>query len=364
MLQPANYGAYAFSIEVALKPGVEQVQSPSFQFKLSSKEAERMRRAFKDIPYDPTGSLEYISAVRRAAYHSFPISILRLLEQQRVSLDPRPYFIVDGLPVDDGVFGSPKFHETGRQFKSGVVSENVLAAFGALIGEPYSVVFEGNELVNNLTPQKDRNMEYTGLGSEVELDYHIENAALRFLSEDDCSPLGLFLLGIRYDQAAPKTGVSDAREALKLLSEEEIELLYGPHYVIRLPYRWRGAFQGATENTGLCPILSGPRNLPRVSCVFYPGMILAVNDRARQAMEKFHQAIRQVSVQVDVVPGRLVYIDNRFAMHSRDRFKPSYDENGCPYRWLQRLFVTQSLWNFRSFQSIGSRIVNPIQTRG
>ncbi|WP_249214390.1 hypothetical protein [Burkholderia cenocepacia] len=34
--------------------------------------------------------------------------------------------------------GSPRFEETGRSFKAGVLSENVLVALSTLAGEPYS----------------------------------------------------------------------------------------------------------------------------------------------------------------------------------------------------------------------------------
>jgi hypothetical protein len=44
-------------------------------------------------------------------------------------------------------------------------------AFASLIGEPYSILFEGGDIVNNLIPTKRAKREYTGLGSEVELDF-------------------------------------------------------------------------------------------------------------------------------------------------------------------------------------------------
>ncbi|MBM3418283.1 MAG: hypothetical protein FJY17_05105 [Bacteroidetes bacterium] len=146
-----------------------------------------------------------------------------------------------------------------------------------------TIYFEGKELVNNLTPQKETKQDYTGLGSEVELDFHIENAALNHMSEDDCSPMALLLLGIRHDNQGPKTNVADSREALKLLSKEDIETLYGENFVLRLPYRWRSAFENSNDNTKLCPMISGPIDLPRISAVCYPDMVLPVNLKAKNA---------------------------------------------------------------------------------
>ena len=90
--------------------------------------------------------------------------------------------------------GSPFPHESGKPFKRGVLSENQLVGLAALTGEPYSSVFEGQGLVVNLVPQKDSKRQLHWRGSEVELDFHTENAALRFMAPEDYSPAGLHCL--------------------------------------------------------------------------------------------------------------------------------------------------------------------------
>ncbi len=350
-------------IKENLAAGVEAAVS-SFEITLSSDEASDIKEGLSMIKYDSHGGDGYVSAVRVAAYKCMPQRILDILEKQKSAKLLSPYFIFNNLPIDSQINGSPSFDETGALFKSGNLSENVICAIAAIIGEPYSIYFEGRELVNNLTPQKDTKHDYTGLGSEVELDLHIENSALKYMSEDDCSPRGMFLLGIRKDINAigPKTFVSDSREALKLLDQNDIETLYGNNFIVRLPYRWRSAFSGGKENTDLSPMISGPISLPRISAVFYPDMVLPVNDRAKKAFDRLYQAMRSVSVGVDITPGKLVYIDNRFVLHSREKYYPTYDQNDRPYRWVQRLFVTSSLWNFRKFTSTsgnGGRVFDP-----
>jgi L-asparagine oxygenase len=326
---------------------------------LSEVEKQHLKDTFTEIQYDIAGSSNYISRIRSRAYQAIPSRIIDLLEEQKSSQCPLPYIIFDNLPLDENIYGSPNFHQTGKECKSGTLTENILCAFGTIIGEPYSIHFEGRELVNNLTPQKDTQHEYTGLGSEVELDFHIENAALNYMGEDDCSPMALLFLGVRYDDKGPKTYVADARKALAFLSEEDINVLYGENFIIRLPYRWRNAFKDGNENTGLCPMISGPLSLPRLSTVFYPDMVLPVNPRARIAFDNLYQAIKKVAIGIDILPGRLVFVDNRFALHSREKFSPSYDENGLPYRWVQRLFLTNNLWSFRAFSRLGDRVFDP-----
>lgn len=163
---------------------------------LSNEEASAIKKGLSSIPYDPYGGIDYMSSIRIAAYRCLPERILNILEQQKNPKNLAPFFVFNNLPIDDEVTGSPSFVETGRTFKSGNLSENIICAIGAILGEPYSIYFEGKELVNNLTPQKNSKNEYTGLGSEVELDLHNENAALKYMSLDDCSPAGMFLFGI------------------------------------------------------------------------------------------------------------------------------------------------------------------------
>ncbi len=331
------------------------------EINLTDEESDQVRSGLNSIAYRPNGEKNYVSAIRIAAYRYLPDRIINLLEKQKSSKEPASSLIFNNLPIDADVTGSPLFSQTGALFKSGNLSENVICAFGAVMGEPYSIYFEGRELVNNLTPQKNTANDYSGLGSEVELDFHIENAALKYMSDDDCSPYGMFLLGIRKDDGGinPKTFVADARKAIKLLSNEDIEILRGNNFIIRLPYRWRDAFSGGSENTDLCPMISGSIDLPRVSAVFYPDMVLPVNDKAKKSFDTFYSAIKSVSKGIVISPGKLVYIDNRFSLHSREKFAPTYDSNGMPFRWVQRLFIAPNLWGFRNFPSIGERVFNP-----
>lgn len=296
-----------------------------------------------------------------------PDRLLAFFENQNDPYNQAPYFIINNIPLDQNIYGSPLSSEASTTFKSGCVSENILCAIGCALGEPYSISFEGRELVNNLTAEKNHKLEYTGLGSEVELDFHIENAALKHTFEDDCSPKGLLLLGIRDEPASsgPYTYVSDARKALELLSNNDKNILRDNNYAIEVPYRWRNAITSDKLPRCDVPIVSGTAELPRISAVFYPGMVTPRNKQAENAYINLYRAVKAVSIGVKIQPGRLVYVNNRFALHARQKFTATYDENGRGYRWIQRLFVTADLWAFRGFrsnQNTSSRVFNPVTT--
>jgi len=329
--------------------------SDSRMMTLTSEERALIQKALAGLKYEPQGGCKYIQNLRMLAYRSFPRRLLKKLEELKGN--DASYFVFDNVPIDR-IYGSPSDEGgCGSACKSGFLSENLLAAVGSVLAEPYSIQAEGASLVNDLVPRADTIFQYTGNGAEVELDLHIENASQVYDVRGDTAPLGLILLGLRNDPyvIGPKTWVADARNALALLSPEEIELLYGQHFVIRQPYRWRQSTKVFRESR-LFPILSGPRSYPRVTAAFYPGMVTAVDEAAHSAYMKFYAELKTSCVPIDICPGRMVYINNRFTLHSRDKFSPSYDGNGQAYRWLQRLFVTNNIWNFRSFKSGDTRV--------
>lgn len=326
---------------------------------LNNEERSKVAKSISEVKYDADGHDQYIAALRYALYSSLPRELLDALSRQRSSVSPYALINVENLPIDDNVTGSPAPGEASIKYKAGNLSENIVVGLSSLIGEPYSIFTEGKEIVANLTPEVKSKAAYDINGSEVELDYHIENSALRFLSSEDCAPVGVALLGVRHDENGPLTRFADTRLALQQLSEKDIKTLYSKNFIIKVPHRWRGAFFGERETTDLSPILTGPKSAPRVSGAFYKDITMSIGERAQEAFNNLHQALKAVEIAVDVRAGSYTYVDNRFAFHSRDKFVSSYDENERPYRWLQRVYVAPNLWNYRSFSCNGYRVYDP-----
>ncbi|MGE6628323.1 TauD/TfdA family dioxygenase [Bacillus pumilus] len=334
----------------------ENSVNKSFIFTLSDEERNFLFNELNQIEYDPTGNTDYITEVRMAAMRALPKGIVKFLNQQKTSLKPAPYIIFENLPTDKEVRFTPDSQDIPLEAKSGFISENLIIAIGSLIGEPYSMFHEGQNIVNNLIPSLKAKKEYTGLGSEFELDFHIENAALKFMGTNNFSPSGLLLTGVNNDPKKPLTRLSDARKALRLLSEQDIEQLSHPLYRIKVPYRWRVSTPVELQETSPSPIIKGTIDLPEVTAAFYPDMVAPINNLAATSLENFRNAIRKVSFGIDVTPGRLVYINNRFTFHSRDAFKPTLDKSGNPIRWLQRIFIAPDLWNHRTLEPVKDRV--------
>lgn len=325
-------------------------------YPLTDNERNQLGAALGKVNYDPQGGQNYITDLRIIADAHLPRRVIDVLANQRTSLNPKPYLIFENLPTDEAVFTTPEAHTFTPAAKSGTLSESLIMTFAGMIGEPYSIQFEGADVVNNLIPKASEKREYTGLGSEVELGFHIENAALKHVENASFSPLGLLLTGVRHDPNGPLTRLADARQAIGLLEEHDVECLSQPLYRIKVPHRWRDQGAYITEPIAM---LSGGLDFPEVSAVFYPDMLEALSKPAADSMARFHHALSQVSIGVDIKPGQLVYIDNRFTLHARDRFVPSLDAMSNPLRWVQRVFVASNLWSHRRLDRVKARVFLP-----
>ncbi|MGF6947798.1 hypothetical protein QF028_000291 [Neobacillus sp. B4I6] len=112
--------------------------------------------------------------------------------------------------------------------------------------------------------------------------------------------------------------------------------------------------------TDLVPIIQGDNNYPEISVAFYPDMVSPQNSDAESALKNFHTAIQKVGFGVDIAPGRLIYVNNRFTLHSRDQFIPTFDKRGNALRWVQRVLVAPDLWNDRNLRQVKKRVFTPV----
>lgn len=245
--------------------------------------------------------------------------------------------------------------------KPGYISENVLLLIATLFGGPYSMACEGRGLVNNLVPTRTTAADLSGAGAASDLRFHIENAALRFLTGRDCSPKALFLTGVRQDKTPPFTRLADARPALALLTLEDRNALMTAQYRIRLPYRWR-QFRADYDRvtTPPIPLLRAGVDGLLVNAALYGDMIADFGSAAgERAARNFEAALEAVAVDEIIAPGEVLCIDNRVTLHARTPFAASFDEEGRALRWVQRVFVTEDLSNFRGWDAADGAVFAP-----
>ncbi|MGP9818397.1 TauD/TfdA family dioxygenase [Salinarimonas sp. NSM] len=331
---------------------------------LDDRTRDRLATCLRDIVYPAAGFEAYVETIRAAfAPLTDVFAPVRAFLDEGTPADRRPGAIkITNLPLSTAIPKPPlDASALTRIDKPDYLSENLLTAIASLFGEPYSMHCEGRGLVNNLIPTRTTSEQITGLGASSDLRFHAENAALRFLTERDCAPAALFLLGVAQEPTPPRTRLSDARAALALVDSADRELLAQPLYAIKLPYRWRGYRPGYdTLSTRLVPLVEEDERGLVVHAAFYGDMIAHVVDAAAErAARAFEAALEEVSHDVIVSPGELIGIDNRTTLYARTPFRATFDEEGRARRWVQRVFVTKDLRAFSDWDAPQERVYAP-----
>jgi L-asparagine oxygenase len=324
---------------------------------LSAAERHTLADALARIPYPPYGPFApFVAATRRAVADAITPATARVLDAFKNDRSAPGALIIDGCPFNASIAKGLREDELDHPEHGGAPSEALIVGVTAQIGEPYSVDQEGKGLVNNVCPSRAHLTRHTGLGSRMRLGLHIENAAARAMPGDR-APEGLALIGVsREPGKAPGTAIADGRTALARLDDSKIRELQKPQFVIRVPKRWHA--EGTDGQTVTTSVVLGSKEDPRFVAAFYDDMVEATTAAGREALKDFTDALEGVSVEVVVEPGVLVMLDNQIVFHGRGAFEAAFDEDGRPYRWLQRVFWTTSLRRLGTWPFVNDRVVS------
>ena len=331
---------------------------------------DQIREKLEKIQYPETGFQRYVDKIKELhndkSLRSILAPLLPFLDKS-ISYVDRPSSIkLLNLPFDSDLLMPPSDNVNLKRIeKNSSLSENLLTLIATLFGQPYSMHYEGRGLINNLVPSRATSKQITGLGATSDLRFHTENVALRFNTEHDCSPAALFLTGVRQDVRSPKTRLSDARLALELLGEADKIQLAGRNYKIKLPFRWRPHMsESFHEHSPMVPLTEWTADGLVVHAAFYGDMIADVRSPdAERAAKNFEAALEEVALDEVVVPGEMLGIDNNFTLHARTPFDATFDLDGRAMRWVQRVFITDTLDRFDSWKAMDECVYAPADLR-
>ena len=315
---------------------------------INSETADRIRLALQDAPdpnVDANGAIA--AGLQAIASNLQPADLAKIIS---ITSDPGApgVAIIRGLAVDPYLGPTPHDGRPSR-YKSTFVSEALLLGVAALLGNPFAYAEEkdGN-LVSNIVPIRNRQLSHSNAGSRRPLGFHTEAAALR-----NAAPDHLLLLGLRPDhQVEAVTSTADIRDAILHLTPEEIEILRGPNFKLDIPESF---VENGCTHTVHTPVLTGPAESPQVTVNF--DRIQGIHAHADEALAALGCAFELPGVlrETRITQGVLAIIANRRAVHGRSEFTPRWDGMD---RWLQRVYVSSSLWNLRQFASPASRVIS------
>jgi L-asparagine oxygenase len=247
-----------------------------------------------------------------------------LAELRRGSLDT---VVIRGLPHDDVNTvvrpdeGSEVAPARGHAFVATVVRR---------LGFEYSYAKEKEgALVHNIFPTQKGAATQSNESWKVDLSLHTENAF------HPLRPDFVVLYCVRTPKAPPATHLSQLRDILPRLTDEEIAILREPRFTIRVVDSF---LAGGEEGVRLpLSILDGGTRTPTVR---WHENILGIDKQAENALAAFSVAAKSAAQAVRLQPGDLLAFANETCLHGRDKFDASLDGSG---RWLLRSYVRRDL---------------------
>lgn len=331
--------------------------------RLSDVERELIRRDYSNLRFptsadrEPDDITRFLADALRWFLLSAPRWVTDEILRWRLDQRRKGILVIDNFPVDPDLPPTPT--EGGRAHeKTNTISEMVLGAVATLLGDTVAFAAEREgEIIQDLTPVKGKEENLTNEGT-VGLGWHNEHAVTGYSFDVPAVVIShLAFFALREDPAKQgKTAVADVNAALAKLTPEQRAELRKPIFKMKPPYLVRQELpEHLRERSGLS-VLTGPEVSPQVQVALYGDMVTSETDVGEEAVIALQHALDDVRFEADAVPGRVVIVDNRLALHARMGFQPRFDGTD---RWLQRIMVTQSHWQFRAWHTEIPHIVDP-----
>lgn len=285
----------------------------------------------------------------RAQRHSscLPVALLESLRAFRRNGSPTGGFLVRGCPV----FAIPSTPEDpATAVGTTLQAAGVLGIMAAVLGDHYGFKPEmSGHLVQDVVPVAGFERTQQSISSDADLYMHVESA----FTDDRADYVCLFCLRADHEQIAGTT-LSSIDAILPRLSARAAEVLRQPRFKTSVDASFlQGIGTTGPIHVGPIRVLSGSESRPRVRADFAETSGL---DRAAQAaLDELRECATDAAVEIRLLPGDLLLVDNHRAFHGRTPFRAHWD--GAD-RWLLRMFVTKDLSRSEAHRPGDGRIVD------
>ena len=256
------------------------------------------------------------------------------------------FLLIRSIPMDESTL--PDTPANNRYY---VGETTVLAKIQALLMSVISdlVSYEAEcngRLFQDIVPTKSMAQLQTSTGS-AELEIHTEQAFSKL------RPDFLSLSCIRGDSEA-KTYIMPVQTILHNITEEEKTLLRMPLWLtgVDVSFKLQGQAFLEGEVRGPMSILSDDRANPLL--VFDQDLMSGTTDESERLIERIVNIYYKERYTHVFMPGDIVIIDNRRAVHGRSTYRPKYDGKD---RFLVRCFGVLDLERTAYARPTGSRMI-------
>jgi L-asparagine oxygenase len=319
---------------------------PSAMLSLSEHERRKILDLIETLPHlKCPGEIDETALLRlEVLQRAMPERLLRTLLEFRRSSGPAGALIVRGLPTDRSLCPTPADGRPAAD-KATSISEYTLLLTMLALGEHLCYLDEKEgALIQNICPVRGQEEKQENTGSGY-LELHVEDGF------HPHKPDYLGLVALRADhELQAKTVTAGIGEVLHRLPSQAIELLRLPLYRIAASTSFGEG--GAARRVR---VLSGHLLAPDL-CLDHH-LMEATTPAAAWALALLKSLLLAAAREHVMIPGDLLVVDNRAAVHGRTRFAPRFDGQD---RWLQRLFVVRDLRRSSASRSLGGRQCAPL----
>lgn len=258
------------------------------------------------------------------------------------------FLLLRGVTVGD-LPDTPTVHHSGAL--QGHPTDGTLTLVADLLGSLVGYLDEKDgALIHDVhaVPGEEKRIENSG---SVAFDFHTENV------HHPLRPDYLGLLCLRQDhEGVAATRVASVREAVRLLTEEQVAILRTPQFYSSYPASFTRGRTGPVPRSGPHPAVFGPYDRPFMR--FNSHTTHAAGAEATAALKALSEALEAVCHNVVLEPGDLVVVDNHVAAHGRSAFVPRYDGRD---RWLRRFYSVRSLPGWTQHMMPRQRVVPTLE---
>lgn len=209
-------------------------------------------------------------------------------------------------------------------------AKQTLLQYASRFGHPISYAQEQQgSLIQNIVPVHKTETQQISTSSKVELGLHTETAFHPY------KPDYVMLLCLRGDHKAVTT-YANLSDILKQLDLNTRRILKQKWFTTGIDISFRTNKEPDQE----IPISIVGELDGMLTLTYDELLIKGINDLAKEALQKVHQAIKNCTQEIVLNTGDLLVIDNRKTIHGRRPFQPRY--NGTD-RWVQRVLIRKKL---------------------